>query len=347
MQIRLASNTDQPAWDAYVLAHPEGIAYQLWAWRQAVANAYGFAGCYLLAEQEGRVRGILPLIDFRVPLLGGSLLSLPYCDAGGMLADKAEVASRLLERAGVLAAERGLTVRLRSALPLAGAGPNQCDKVRMVLELPATSTLLLAGLKSKLRSQVKKPLRDGLTVRLGAGELVADFYRVFAANMRDLGSPVHSRRWVEAVVAAYGERVRVAVVDSPEGVPAAAGLILLHPTTVTIPWASSLRRFNSLNPNMLLYWTLLAFAADHGYTRFDFGRSTPEEGTYRFKEQWGAQPRQLFWYEPQLRAQDVSASAGRAAVSSAKRRLAAQLWSQLPASGANWLGPRIRKYISL
>ena len=29
--------------------------------------------------------------------------------------------------------------------------------------------------------------------------------------------------------------------------------------------------------------------------RFDFGRSTPHEGTYQFKQQWGAAPQQLYW----------------------------------------------------
>lgn len=345
MHIRLATAADQHAWDGYVLAHPEGVAYQLWAWCEAVETAYGFSGVYLLAEDDGQLRGVLPLVDFRVPLRGASLISLPYCDAGGVLADNDEVAHGLLEKARSLAVQRNTPCRIRSLTPLADAGANCTDKVRMLLDLPASSEALLAGLKAKLRSQVKKPLRDGLTVRLGAGELVTDFYQIFAENMRDLGSPVHSRRWIEAVVAAYGERVRLAVVATPEGVPAAAGIILLQPTTVSIPWASSLRRYNQLNPNMLLYWTFLAFAADHGFKRFDFGRSTPGEGTWRFKEQWGSVPHPLYWYE--LGRNDNAAPTAEAAEPSQNRRRVTELWSRLPLAGANWLGPRIRKYISL
>lgn len=345
MHIRLATAADKNVWDGYVLAHPEGTAYQLWAWREAVESAYGFAGLYLLAEAEGQLRGVLPLVDFRVPLRGASLISLPYCDAGGVLADDETVAGLLLAEAQTLGRKRNAPCLLRSVAPLAGAGANRTDKVRMVLELPAGSAALLASLKAKLRSQVNKPLRDGLTARLGGAELVAPFYEIFAENMRDLGSPVHSRSWIEAVVAAYGERARVAVVATPDGQPAAAGLILLHPTTVSIPWASSLRRFNRLNPNMLLYWSFLAHAADQGFARFDFGRSTPGEGTYRFKEQWGATPESLCWYEPDR--PEPAAPAPVAARSSSKRELAAALWSRLPQACANGLGPLIRKYISL
>ena len=345
MHIRLATAADKQAWDGYVLAHPEGTAYQLWAWREAVASAYGFAAVYLLAEEGGQVRGVLPLVDFRVPLRGAALISLPYCDAGGILADDGTVAGALLAQARVLGRERGVSCRIRSIASLADAGINLTDKVRMVLDLPTGSDALLASLKAKLRSQVNKPQRDGLTARLGGDELVADFYRIFAENMRDLGSPVHSRSWIKAIVAHYGERARLAVVATPAGEPAAAGVILLHPTTVSIPWASSLRRFNRLNPNMLLYWTFLAHAAENGYKRFDFGRSTPGEGTYRFKEQWGARPQPLYWYEPDRR--EPASVPAIAAGPSRKRELAAALWRRLPPAGANALGPRIRKYISL
>lgn len=351
MQIRLATPADRSAWDAYVLAHPEGVAYQLFAWKDAVEQAYGFQGAYLLAEDGSELCGVLPLIDFRVPLLGTTLSSLPYCDVGGVLADHESAALGLLAQARSLATERGAACRIRAGQPLPCTEENQTDKVRMVLDLPADSEQLLAGLKAKLRSQVKKPLRDGLTAKLGGQELVDTFYPIFARNMRDLGSPVHSRRWIEAVVAAYGDRARVAVVYSPEGQPVAAGIVLLHPQTVSIPWASALREYNRMNPNMLLYWSFLAHAADQGFRQFDFGRSTPGEGTYRFKQQWGAQPRQLFWYElareldgargamPEKRSDNVPPSA--------KRDLAARLWRRLPAAGANFLGPRIRKYISL
>jgi|LGVF01.1.fsa_nt_gb FemAB-related protein (PEP-CTERM system-associated) len=351
MRIRLATPADRSAWDAYVLAHPAGIAYQLLAWKDAVEGAYGFQGLYLLAENGTGICGVLPLIDFRVPLRGHTLSSLPYCDVGGVLADDEEAALALLSHARALAIKHSATCQVRAAQPLPWPGKNQTDKVRMVLDLPADSEQLLAGLKSKLRSQVKKPTREGLTAKLGGLELVDTFYPLFAHNMRDLGSPVHSRHWIEAVVAGYQDRARIAVVYMPDGQPAAAGIVLLHPQTVSIPWASALREYNRMNPNMLLYWTFLSFAADNGFRQFDFGRSTPGEGTYRFKEQWGAQPRQLFWYElaadletDQSTRQEPKA---RQEQPSSNRDLAASLWRRLPVAGANLLGPRIRKYISL
>lgn len=349
MRIRLADDTDQASWDAFVLRHPQGVAYQLYAWKLAVEEAYGFRGLYLLAEEEGAVCGVLPLIHLKAPLFGGGrFVSLPYCDVGGVLADDQSISNEL-----VLSAEALTREKHAKGLELRQSGPVNGDqlhyhgqaagKVRMVLELPGDARRLMDGLKAKLRSQVKKPLRDGLTVRLGGADLVDEFYQIFAENMRDLGSPVHSKAWIRAVVVHFGERARIGVVYAREGLPVAAGVILLHPRTVSVPWASSLRRFNHLNPNVLLYWSFLAFAADGGFARFDFGRSTPGEGTYRFKEQWGAEPFPLYW-EDRLQSDEKKAFGS---LGGAGRKTAEAIWSRLPLPATKALGPILRRHISL
>ena len=345
IQIRMARIEDRHAWDAYVQHHSKGNAYQLFAWGLAANSAYKWDLRYMIAEKESTIVGILALVRIDIPLFGRHIISLPYCDSGGILADDEDVTRALYQEASRRALDCGGSLVLRSTEELAFAGRNRTGKVRMLLELPGDSERLLAGLKSKVRSQVKKPIRDGLSVKIGGRELVPEFYRIFARNMRDLGSPVHSREWFEAVTGEYGDRARVTVVYTPGGEAAAAGIALFHPSTVSMPWASSLRSHNHLNPNMLLYWTLLAYTADHGYTTFDFGRSSPGEGTWRFKQQWGAEPQPLYWYEigeGRNRGQSLKREG-----ESTGRRIAAGVWRRLPEGMANVLGPRIRKYISL
>jgi lipid II:glycine glycyltransferase (peptidoglycan interpeptide bridge formation enzyme) len=215
----------------------------------------------------------------------------------------------------------------------------------MLLPLPESSRILMESLKSKVRSQVKKPTRDGLSASLGGSELLPDFYPIFCGNMRDLGSPVHSRSWFESVFCSFGPRARCGLVRMPDGMPAACGIILLHANTVSIPWASSLKRCNRFNPNMLLYWTFLEHAADSGYACFDFGRSTPGEGTHRFKAQWGAQEQPLHWVRILTRTGEVipleSSSQGRL------RSLVEACFRRLPIPAATFLGSRLRRYIPL
>ncbi len=214
----------------------------------------------------------------------------------------------------------------------------------MLLNLPGSSEELWKSFKSKLRSQVRKAEKNDLTFRWGDLEDLDTFYHVFSRNMHALGSPVHSREWIEKILVNYGASARMGLVFK-ENQPVGCGIILFTKDTVSIPWASTLREFNRLSPNMLLYWNFLKYAADNEKKLFDFGRSTLNEGTYRFKKQWGAEPVPLFWYQTSLSARNQQIQSK--SKESTKREKLADLWSKMPLSMANFLGPKVRKYISL
>lgn len=353
--IRKATDADRIPWDAYVSAHPHGLAYQYWGWLEAVASAYRFEGVRFLAENAGIIHGILSLVHVKRPLGKGALVSLPYCDVGGPLTDAPEVETALVEKALAFARRIGVKkIEIRAAKAEAGCQEDidgYPDKVRMLLQLPENSNKLLSGFKAKLRSQIRKPQKDGLTAELGGPNLLDAFYDVFRENMRDLGSPVHSRKWIGGILTSYGDRAIVGIVRMPDGTPAAGGLILRQPTTVSIPWASSLRRFNRWNPNMLLYWEFLKCAADGGSRFFDFGRSTPDGGTYRFKKQWGATPTPLYWSRADVpKRRDEAFHLDTVSVSSGSghlRRWGERVIQHFPLPVSEVIGSATRKYISL
>lgn len=347
MLIRLAQPDERGKWDEYVRNHPDATPYHLWAWKESVETAYGHPGYYFFAEESGRICGVLPLIHMKLPLIQNQLVSLPFCDLAGPLAESEGTVQLLLEQAvesGKKIGVRSVEVRSRATqqtiLPAAQSDQGT-NKVSMLLPLPGSAAELWDGFKSKLRSQIRKAEKNGLTFTLTPN--IDDFYAVFSENMRDLGSPVHSRRWIRSILNCYGEKGRMGLVYH-EDRPVGAGLILTSGTKVAIPWASTLQKYNRLNPNMLLYWNMLQFAADNGLREFDFGRSTPEEGTFRFKAQWGAVPVPLVWTKISMHtARKNSPKNGE----SPARKTVVVLWSKLPLAVANFFGPRIRKYISL
>ncbi len=347
MHLNTITPTDHQAWDDYATSSSHAGPYLTTAWKTALEQAYGHRTFYLAARDNASITGVLPLVFIRPPLGKARLVSLPYCDFGGMLADDVQTAESLLNSALALAGEHRAGLEIRCAEPLSqaeahGSFAQATDKCRMLLELPGSSASLWSGFKSKLRSQIKRPAKDGLTARLGHLELLPDFYHVFCRNMRDLGSPVHSTRWIKSVVKSFGENALVCVVYLDES-PVAGGILLMHARSATVPWASTLREYNRLSPNMLLYWTFLEYAADNSCTRFDFGRSTPGEGTYSFKSQWGARPVPLAWYRLKSEVKANCSAGGKGSLRSTGERL----WRSLPLPAANFIGPRIRKYIDL
>lgn len=348
MHIKLTSSKDKLGWDSYVDGHSDAAPYCRFAWKEAVEKAYGHKGCYLHAVKEDVIVGIFPLFMFHIPFSGCSLVSLPFCDVGGILADNDEIKSALFAEAIVLANRlNAKKVEVRSCQEsllcrgIEGYYINQqTDKVRLILKLPGSSGELWKSFKSKLRSQVNKAEKNGLTFRFGSVEDLKLFYQVFSRNMHALGSPVHSKEWIERVLVGYDDNARMGLVfkgDQPVG----CGIILLTKDTVSIPWASTLREYNRFSPNMLLYWELLKFATDNGKKTFDFGRSTFGEGTYNFKKQWGAEPRKLYWYSL------CGEKRGGGIHISNTRRNVASLWCKLPLGVVNFIGPKLRKYIDL
>lgn len=351
MRIVSVDAASQRLWDNYVAAHPLATPYHRFAWLQAVHGAYGFASAPLMALHNGEVAGVLPLVRFGGPVRTYRLVSLPYCDVGGPLADDANVETRLVEEAVAMARREGAAkLEIRRLVPQA----EQTPKVLMRLDLPggpdgaARAAQLFRSFPAKLRSQVRKPQRDRLTVKAGGQELLADFYRVFARNMRDLGSPTHSLEWFENVVRGFGDSARVTVVSLPDGTICAGAILLIHGERGFVPWASSLREHNPKNPNMLLYWDMLSFACEHGLAQFDFGRSTPGEGTYRFKRQWGANELGLCWESVKVLGKDRAPRRMASGLGGGHLGIVARsVWRRLPLGVANRVGPLFRRYISL
>jgi serine/alanine adding enzyme len=337
--VAMGSEGDAVAWDAFVATRPEATGYHAWAWRHVFVRAFGHEPIYLIARQSGRVGGVLPLVFINSVVFGRTLTSLPFLNYGGVVAQSDAVAQRLIDKAAEIAqARRCRYVELRHVGRRFPQLPFRQHKVAMLLRLERG---MWERLDRKVRNQIRKAQKSGLTVDRGGAELLADFYAVFARNMRDLGTPVYSPRLFEEVLEAFPDRARVHVVRL-NGRPVAAGLTYRTAATVEVPWASSIRDYNHLCPNHLLYWSAIETATARGCEVLDFGRSTPGEGTFKFKEQWGAQPVALHW-EYQLIEGTALPNVG---PTNAKYRLAIEMWKRLPLPLATRLGPRIVRGIA-
>ncbi len=344
--ITLYTPSDQAAWDEFVLSHPEGVNYHLSGWRQVVETTFGHKTYYLLAKEGHKIKGILPLVHMKSLLFGNFLASLPFFNYGGVLAQDEETKHLLLKQAISLAQELDAEhIELRHLTP--ALSPKEKDswqlkthKVTLFLNLPDAPEILWKSFKSKLRSQIRRPQKEGMTAQIGHLDQLNNFYQVFSINMRDLGTPVYPKRFFANILMTFPDTARICTVFYQD-IPVASGFIIGFKNTLEIPWASSLRKYNRYAPNMLLYWNILKYACEQGYKRFDFGRSTPNKGTYRFKKQWGAVPHQLYWYYWLRQGNELPALNP----DNPKYKLAIKLWQRLPLFLTQLIGPKIVKNI--
>jgi FemAB-related protein (PEP-CTERM system-associated) len=308
------------------------------AWLTVLQGSLRHTPYCVEAVAEGHTRGILCLCYVRSLLFGRYLVSLPYVNYGGALADDDRVAGMLVDRAVQMARDLGvryLELRHECNSPHDALTGRACDKVNMRRALPATAEELWDRLESSVRNQVRKGRKCGLTVHWGSLELLPEFYDVFSRNMRDLGTPVYPRKLFQLVQEQFGDRAELCVVRAEE--KAVASALLLHGWGVTeVPSASSLRQFNHTNANMLMYWHLLERAIERRQSAFDFGRCSAGSSTNRFKKQWGAAPTPAEW---QYHALDGSVDGMRASNPRYQRFIG--WWKRLPVPVSRILGPLV------
>lgn len=328
-------------WNRFVAFHSEATGYHLAEWRTVFERGLGHRCHYLAVRSGAAVQGILPLVEVRSRLFGRALSSLPYVNYGGVLASTPRAAEALLSAANELAEKRRLQfVVLRHRRRQLPQLPARTHKVTMVLPLESDAERMWTALDRKVRNQVRKGEKSGLETLSGGAELLDDFYSVFAHNMRDLGTPVYGRPLFAEILQQFPNDARVHLVRL--GTTTIAGALSYgwnH--VVEVPSASSLREHRSLCPNHLMYWHIIKEAIRERRTIFDFGRSTPDDGTYHFKEQWGAAPEQL-WWEYSLVAGGELPSGDRHDASYQRR---IEYWKKVPLPIANLLGPLIARSI--
>lgn len=322
-------------WDGFVRRQAGWTPFHLYAWRHVVARAFGHETPWLAARDASGLVGVLPLVLVKSPVFGRFLVSMPWVNYGGPLGS-AEAVQALAEEAvrlGRLERVKLTELRSRGEQPSILL-PASHRKVTVVLDIPpGDAPALFKSFEAKLRSQVRRPQKEGITVQWGYGELEG-FYQVFARHMRDLGTPVLPRRFFEALQEAFGDDVWVATARA-NGVPVAAGFGFRWEREFEMTWASSLYAWNRLSPNMLLYWAFLERACNEGLTLFNFGRCSPGAGTHRFKKQWGSRDETLWWY------QDAAGAAHTPSPDDSAYAWGPRIWRKLPLKVANLLGPPV------
>jgi serine/alanine adding enzyme len=329
-------------WDRFVEQHPAATVAHLSAWGRIAAGAYGHTSVYLSIEDEGETLGILPLVLISSRIFGRRLVSMPFLDYGGVLAapdaPAGDVAQALIDAALIVARERRVqSLGLRQFVPLPLPYPAANDRATMLLAL-TTKDAVWKALSSERRNRIRKGEKNGLVAHWCGAEALDDFYRVFAVNMRDLGSPVHSRLFFQLMLDELPGTARVLLVRDRSARAVGAAVCLFFRDTIMVPWVSSLREAFALCPNFVLYWEVIRFGCENGYRTLDLGRSFKNAGTHEFKRQWGAVEHTLPWLS-------IDTAPGAApSVDRDTSRYAPMIaaWKRLPVPLANAVGPWIR-----
>ncbi len=339
----LAEPDERARIEAFVAAHPEATPFHRPAWLDAVARGTGNPALVLLSERGGDIAALLPLNAVHSPIfgrvlassgfaVGGGVLTAPGADPSALFAAAEELAQRLSSpaielRGGELPADRaGWSIRTES----------HCG---FIAPLAADDEAQLLAIPRKQRAEVRKGLDLPLEVTVGTSEADrAAHYAVYAASVRNLGTPVFPRALFDAVLDNFGEDADILTVRH-QGEPVSSVLSLYHRGAVMPYWGGGTWEARRLRGNDRMYYELMLHARRRGCSHFDFGRSKTGSGAYHFKRNWGFEPEPLSyasWTAPGAPPRDADPT-------SARHALQIAVWRRLPLALANRLGPIIAR----
>lgn len=342
----LVTHYDGPAddWDRFARTQRGFTHCHLYGWREVMQRTMAHDAPYLAAvgAETGAIVGVLPLVRVR-GILGHYLVSVPFLNYGGPIGSPEAVRALAARAAGMATSDGAGVTELRSRCDMGDLSDYVVShrKITALLDSSGGSDALWKRLPSKVRNQIRRPQKEGVSVRIGRGE-IGPFYKVFSRHMRDLGTPVMPLSFFEAAAEQFGSDMLFGVAYH-KGRPIAcgAGFVCEGAREFEITWASSIRTYNRMSPNMLVYWELMKHISDAGVPTFNFGRCTPGSNTHRFKTQWGTTDDRLWWYDHTEGGARPLTEHGSGAA------LAARIWRRLPLRIASAAGPRIVRMIPL
>jgi len=326
-------------WDAFVQAQPQATFFHLSGWLRVIEAVFGHRGHYLLAERDGCVEGVLPLVEVKSRLFGHSLASLPFAVYGGVVAESPEAAAALEAEAERIAKARG--VQHLEYRNLGGVRhedwPRQDLYVTFRKEILPEEEANMLAIPRKQRAMVRKGIKNELRAEIDAG--VDRFFDLYADNVHRHGTPALPKRYFEALAQEFGDAVEVLTVTAPDGQPLSSVLSFYFRDEVLPYYAGDAEAARDLAANDFKYWELMRRACARGLKVFDYGRSKQGTGSYSFKKNWGFEPQPLS-YEYRLFKRDAVPQNN---PNNPKYQLLIKTWRRLPLGVVNWLGPHIVK----
>lgn len=329
------------AWDKFVMAHPDGTFFHRAAWKTVIERSFGHRTHYMMARRDGHVTGILPLARVKTLLFGDSLISVPFCVYGGPLATDPESEALLTRHAVDLLGQTGastLEYRHRGIpgdTPPAEGWEERSDLyVTFRKAIEGDHEKNMKAIPRKQRAMVRKGIQNGLTST--ANQDVDLLHRVYAESVRNLGTPVFSRRYFRILAEVFGDDLDVVTVM--DGGQAIASVMNFYFRDEVLPYyGGGTAAARGRAGNDFMYWEVMRRAADRGFRLFDFGRSKVGTGSHDFKKNWGfvSEPlRYRFKLAPGASIPDHNPL-------NPKYALFIAAWKKLPVPVANLIGPHI------
>jgi hypothetical protein len=305
MNIQIINPIEFPTWDDLLLTHPETTFFHTVAWAKVLSKSYGYKPLYFTIIDDGRVSGLIPVMEIDSFLTGKRGVSLPFTDLCNPIARDPDVFARLFEAVIAYGRKAGWkNLEIRGGKVFLEKEPPTAQLVVHTLALSPEEADVSKAFRDSTYRNIRKAQKEGVAVNLEhSSAAMASFYRLHCETRRHHGLP--PQPW------SFFDKIQEHIIAKGNGFVALAmykgqsvsGAIFFNFNCATIfKYGASDKTFQHLRPNNLLLWQAIEWCSESGFRSFHFGRTEPEnEGLLQFKDGWGAAKAGLCYYKYDLR----------------------------------------------
>lgn len=339
MRIKELEQSNYALWDEFVQRHPAATFFHLAGWKTVLEKAFGHNTVFLYAEENEKIQGILPLGQVKSLLFGNSLISLPFCVTGGIVAENAKAKIALenaaIERANQLNVDY---LEMRYEQPVNADWLNKSDLyVSFKKDIDPDSEQNLLNIPRKQRAMVRKGIKAGLVSEWDAG--VDRLHEAYSQSVHALGTPVFSKHYFQVLKDVFADNCSVLTITN-EGELVASVMSFYFRDQVLPYYGGGTTAARSCKGNDFMYWELMRRSCEQGIKVFDYGRSKAGTGAYSFKKNWGFEPVPLHYEYHLVKSSELP----NVSPTNPKYKMFIDVWKKMPLWMTRLLGPHIVKY---
>ncbi|HXQ52137.1 MAG TPA: GNAT family N-acetyltransferase [Stellaceae bacterium] len=295
--------SDRAVYHEFLHALPESLLYYSLPYRAFLEDLLGCRSTYWLARRNGRIAGVLPIMERDGPW-GRVLNSLPYFGSnGGALALDEKAAAALAGQFDRLAGAPGILAATWVSHPLTpSAGPIVAhdlvdERISQFTSLAGGETAISQRIDPSARRNINKARASGVAVSVQNDAF--DFLQeVHVANMAEIGGKPKEPDFFAKIPRHFraDEDYRIYVAER-SGQPVAALLLFYFNRTVEYFTPVTRAEERNVQPMALILHQAMIDAAARGFAWWNWGGTwVGQTGVWRFKAKWGADERRYRYY---------------------------------------------------
>lgn len=282
-------------------------AFQTYEWAQVVRNSMNVEPLFLLVQdKEETIGGVM---FFKKKMFGISdcyeIRGGPLCVAG----NEAVVMENIIK---VFNKKKARSIYLlcvpfplincsfRAAFKAAGYHPFPFSTI--VIDLRRSLENIWGTLDKRARRRVRKAKRLGVEVNIAkTRQEWKDYYNLHMLHGREKRYPTNPYSFFDEMFKLHHKKMSQLFIAKHEKQIIAGILCLVYKENLVCLQSASLDAFLKYNPNNLVRWKTIEWAAENGVTTYDIGglpwEKTPYlRGVYEFKKQWDGHVQWYYYY---------------------------------------------------